>query len=56
MIENAGPDLFLFSSDYPHPEGGRDPLGRFEASLMAIAGEARERFYAGNFDVMMGGR
>ena len=55
MIENAGDDLFLFSSDYPHPEGGRDPLARFEASLAAIPEPAKERFYAGNFAAMMGG-
>ncbi|HVO34562.1 MAG TPA: amidohydrolase family protein [Gemmatimonadales bacterium] len=54
MIENAGDDLFLFSSDYPHPEGGRDPLGRFEASLASIGEAAKERFYAGNFADMMG--
>lgn len=33
LIEQAGPELFLFSTDYPHPEGGRDPIGRFQASL-----------------------
>jgi uncharacterized protein len=25
MIEQAGPGLFMFSTDYSHPEGGRDP-------------------------------
>jgi predicted TIM-barrel fold metal-dependent hydrolase len=54
MIEQAGPELFLFSSDYPHPEGGRDPIRRFESSLEGISPEARERFYAGNFAHMMG--
>jgi predicted TIM-barrel fold metal-dependent hydrolase len=54
MIENAGADLFLFSSDYPHPEGGRNPLGRFEASLASISNDAKERFYAQNFAAMMG--
>ena len=39
LVEQAGDDLFLFSSDYPHPEGGRDPLKRFEDSL----GAARAR-------------
>ena len=27
MIKDAGEDLFLFSSDYPHPEGTDDPIG-----------------------------
>jgi hypothetical protein len=54
MIEQAGPELFLFSSDYPHPEGGHDPLGRFEASLAGIDEDTRERFYSRNFADMMG--
>jgi uncharacterized protein len=54
MIEQAGDDLFLFSSDYPHPEGTRDPVGRFERSLAAVAEPAKDRFYAGNFATMMG--
>jgi predicted TIM-barrel fold metal-dependent hydrolase len=54
LIEQAGEDLFLFSSDYPHPEGGRDPLGRFEASLEGVSDEAKGRFYAGNYEAMLG--
>lgn len=49
MIEEAGDDLFLFSSDYPHPEGGRDPLARFEEALTSTPPEAQERFYWRNF-------
>ncbi len=55
MTEQCGDDLFLFSSDYPHPEGGRDPLGRFEGSLAGCSAQAKERFYSGNFAAMMGG-
>ena len=54
MIEQTGDDLYLFSSDYPHPEGGRDPLGRFEASLTGTGDDAREKFYWRNFADMMG--
>ncbi|MDZ7670015.1 MAG: hypothetical protein U5Q16_11575 [Gammaproteobacteria bacterium] len=41
----------MFASDYPHPEGGRDPIGKFDASLDAgqVAEPARERFYHSNF-------
>ena len=49
LIDLAGEDLFLFSSDYPHPEGTRDPLGRFEATMDGVSGKAREQFYSGNF-------
>ena len=54
MIEQAGDDLFLCSSDFPHPEGGRDPLGRFEASMADLSEESKVRFYSGNFADMMG--
>jgi predicted TIM-barrel fold metal-dependent hydrolase len=54
MIEQAGDDMFMFSSDYPHPEGGRDPLKRFNASLEGVSPEAMEKFYSGNFAAMMG--
>jgi predicted TIM-barrel fold metal-dependent hydrolase len=53
LIEQAGEELFLFSSDYPHPEGGRDPIARFEESLGDASPATRERFYAANFAEMM---
>jgi predicted TIM-barrel fold metal-dependent hydrolase len=54
MIEQAGPELFMFSTDYPHPEGGQDPIAKFEAELVGVSGEDRERFYAGNMAEMIG--
>jgi predicted TIM-barrel fold metal-dependent hydrolase len=54
IIENAGAETVLFSTDYPHPEGGRDPIARFEATLHSIGEEAKEQFYHRNFAVMMG--
>jgi predicted TIM-barrel fold metal-dependent hydrolase len=49
LIEQAGEELFLFSSDYPHPEGTKDPLGKFEATLDGVSADAKERFYSRNF-------
>jgi predicted TIM-barrel fold metal-dependent hydrolase len=49
LINQSSPDLYLFSSDYPHIEGGRNPLGRFGASLEGFGEEVLEKFYAGNF-------
>jgi uncharacterized protein len=54
IIEQSGPEVCLFSSDYPHVEGGRRPLERFEASLVATDPEACERFYTQNFLDLMG--
>jgi predicted TIM-barrel fold metal-dependent hydrolase len=56
IIQQSGPEVCLFSSDYPHVEGGRKPIERFEASLEAadIDPHARLRFYADNFVDLMG--
>ncbi|MGO8826419.1 MAG: amidohydrolase family protein [Acidimicrobiales bacterium] len=54
IVAQAGPDLVLFSSDYPHVEGGRKPLERFEASLGDASEDVRRQFYADNFLFLMG--
>jgi predicted TIM-barrel fold metal-dependent hydrolase len=54
IVEQAGADLVLFSSDYPHVEGGRKPLERFEASLGDAGADVRRRFYTDNFLFLMG--
>ena len=54
VIANAGEEMCLFSSDYPHVEGGRNPLKRFDASLAAAPARAVERFYCDNFVDLMG--
>jgi predicted TIM-barrel fold metal-dependent hydrolase len=54
IIENSGDDVCMFSSDYPHVEGGRNPLGRFERSLAGIDEPRLQRFYSDNFIDLMG--
>ncbi|MEM7408660.1 MAG: amidohydrolase family protein [Myxococcota bacterium] len=54
IIEQAGPEVCLFSSDYPHVEGGRHPLGRFERSTGHLPADVQERFYRHNFEDLMG--
>jgi uncharacterized protein len=56
MIEQAGPELFMFSTDYPHPEGGRDPLAKFAKALASTSPADQERFYAGNLTELLNGR
>ena len=48
LCRESNPCLYLFSSDYPHAEGGRDPLGRFDRSLNGQSPEVIAGFYAGN--------
>ena len=42
IIEQAGPELCMFSSDYPHIEGGRNPLKRFDFRRRICRRRARE--------------
>ena len=53
LIRQSDERLYLFSSDYPHIEGGRNPLGRFEKSLEGCSASARDHFYAANFARML---
>jgi len=54
IVENAGETVCLFSSDYPHVEGGRNPIKRFEEGLADASESARQRFYHDNFVDLMG--
>ena len=54
IVDQAGADLVLFSSDYPHVEGGRKPVERFEASLGDRSEDVRRQFYTDNFLFLMG--
>jgi predicted TIM-barrel fold metal-dependent hydrolase len=49
LIRESCPDLYLFSSDYPHAEGGRDPIGRFDRALAGFDEDVKAKFYAENF-------
>ena len=54
IIANAGEETCMFSSDYPHVEGGRNPLKRFDESLKGTSARGVERFYSENFIDLMG--
>ena len=54
LIREAGAELFMFSSDYPHPEGTDDPIGRFERTFKGITEEQKSKFYSENFRAMIG--
>ena len=52
LIRESWPELYLFSSDYPHAEGGRDPIGRFERALAEADEDVKARFFWQNFRVL----
>ena len=45
LVEQCGPELFLFSTDYPHPEGGRRPFEIFGEAMSGFDDDAWERFF-----------
>jgi predicted TIM-barrel fold metal-dependent hydrolase len=54
IIEQSGEEICLFSSDYPHVEGGRNPLKRFDESVARLPERAKQRFFHDNFVDLMG--
>ena len=56
ILENVGPDILMFNTDYPHPEGGKDPFGDFERSLDAVnpSKATLDRFYSKNYEDYIG--
>jgi predicted TIM-barrel fold metal-dependent hydrolase len=54
IVANAGDEICLFSSDYPHVEGGRNPIKRFEESMGPLSEAQKQRFYHDNFADLMG--
>ena len=45
LIEQCGAELFMFSTDYPHPEGGRRPFEIFTERVAGFDESSRERFF-----------
>jgi len=54
IMREGDPSIPLFSSDYPHVEGGRNPLKRFETTLPEEDSKMRDRFFRTNFESLMG--
>jgi len=53
LIGQSDPRLYLFSTDYPHVEGGRDPFGRFGRCLERFDDTVKDRFLSRNFAELM---
>ncbi|MFN3235708.1 MAG: amidohydrolase family protein [Pseudomonadales bacterium] len=49
LIAQSNEDLYLFSSDYPHVEGGRDPIGKFSGHLAESPEPVQDKFFSENF-------
>ena len=53
MMQASSPELYCFSSDYPHHEGSDDPIRRFEATMTEVDEAEREAFYSANFEALL---
>ncbi len=49
LVAQSNEELYLFSSDYPHVEGGRDPIAKFEKYLAGQSERIKTNFYSENF-------
>ena len=49
-----GRDLLVFASDYPHPEGTSDPIGKFEKTMPDCTQDDMDKFYYRNMEDVLG--
>ena len=54
LIEQCGPELFMFSTDYPHPEGGKRPFEAFGEAVAGFDESTQERFFWRNGAELLG--
>ena len=54
LLEQCGPELFMFSTDYPHPEGGKRPFEAFGDAVAGFDEPTRERFFWRNGAELLG--
>lgn len=49
IVRRSDPRLYMFASDYPHTEGSRTPMERFDRFLDGHDQPTKDMFYFGNF-------
>lgn len=54
IIEQSASEICMFSSDYPHLEGGRNPYGRFTRTTSNLNEQSLDRFFRANFEDLLG--
>jgi hypothetical protein len=46
-------DVYCYASDFPHIEGGKDPMGRFVKRLEGLGPEVMEKFFVKNGEYLI---
>jgi len=54
LLQQCGAGLFMFSTDYPHPEGGKRPFETFGDAVAGFDESTRERFFWRNGAELLG--
>ncbi len=54
LVEQAGEDLFMFGSDWPHAEGIAEPVAGYAYGTEELTGRARDQLYGGNAAWLLG--
>jgi predicted TIM-barrel fold metal-dependent hydrolase len=56
MVERYGlREVYCFSTDYPHVEGSRDPIGRFRKTIDRLGPEFEQAFFCDNGSLLFPG-
>jgi predicted TIM-barrel fold metal-dependent hydrolase len=56
MVERHGlKEVYCFSTDYPHVEGSRDPIGRFRKTIDRLGPDYEESFFCENGNLLFPG-
>jgi hypothetical protein len=56
QIERYGmAEIYAFSTDFPHPEGGTDPIGRMATDIEPLGADADavEAFFVANAELLL---
>jgi predicted TIM-barrel fold metal-dependent hydrolase len=54
QIERYGlSEVYAFSTDFPHPEGGTDPIGRMAADIEPLGDASVEAFFVTNAELLL---
>ncbi|MFN0045525.1 MAG: amidohydrolase family protein [Sphingorhabdus sp.] len=53
VIEQVGPEMLVYASDYPHPEGSGDPIAKFEETMTNCDQATMDAFYFNNMAQIM---
>ncbi|MCC5950961.1 MAG: amidohydrolase family protein [Acidimicrobiia bacterium] len=54
QIERYGmAEVYAFSTDFPHPEGGTDPIGRMASDIEPLGDDAVEAFFVRNAELLL---